>query len=123
VIGRVSGERTVQGRVADLRPRLLAPNRIVKKQQASRRARRGPRLGEPRTREFSRCFRVFRRPIHRGGYRHVEGLAKDTDGIWHGHAIYRGKAVAVALDDKGMVRSESFVVEFTIRALFDEDPS
>jgi hypothetical protein len=44
--------------------------------------------------------------IHRAGYKHVMGLTKDTDGLWHAHAMYKGQRVSVALDYKGNVASE-----------------
>ncbi len=44
--------------------------------------------------------------MHSAGYKHVMGLTKDKDGLWHAHALYKGQSVNVALDYKGNVASE-----------------
>jgi hypothetical protein len=53
---------------------------------------------------FNKAQAVAR--MHSAGYKHVMGLTKDTDGLWHAHAMYKGQRVNVALDYKGNVASE-----------------
>ena len=44
-----------------------------------------------------------RRRIEKNGFSHVTGLAKDSNGVWHGQADKSGTNMAVWLDYKGNV--------------------
>jgi hypothetical protein len=44
-----------------------------------------------------------RKEIEREGYRNVQGLAKDSDGVWHGRALRGNTEVQLLVDDDGNV--------------------
>jgi len=48
----------------------------------------------------------IKRKIEADGYKNVQGLAKDADGVWHGRAMRGSTEVAVTVDAKGNVASQ-----------------
>jgi hypothetical protein len=50
---------------------------------------------------------MIRSKIERVGYTDVTGLARDSLGIWHAHAIRNNEAVDITVDKGGRIKPEA----------------
>ncbi len=41
--------------------------------------------------------------IYNAGYRHIEGMRHDANGVWHGKATKAGQTTAISVNDQGAV--------------------